>query len=109
MALIKENLDYGILANYWKVININLDTISKTGFICIALYVIKDANKFLETKTLNVYVDMFDKYFSKDNIVNYDDIYAASYYCIKENLEYFEDAIDDEDEKTQQGDDINES
>ena len=52
---------------------------------------------------------MFDKYFSKDNIINYNDNDATTYYCIKENLEYFEDYSENKDEKTQQGDDINES
>lgn len=98
MALIKENLDYGFKANYWRIINVSIDILSNTAMVSIALYTNKEAQKSLEVRTVNAYNDTFLKYFSKRNIINYKDLYEASYFFLKENDEYFKEAKDDNEE-----------
>ena len=98
MALIKKNDDFGFSADYWRVINISIDLISRTGMVFLGLYYDKDTKRHIDTRVISVYGEDFDKYFSKDNILNFSDLYEAGYICTKENLEYFKDAEDDEDE-----------
>lgn len=98
MALIKENLDFGISANYWRVTNVSVDTISSTSIIFIGLYVNKDAQRPLDTRGVTIYNEDFEKYFSKTGITNFNDLYEASYMCLKECDDFFSDAVDDEEE-----------
>lgn len=98
MALLKENLEYGISANYWRVVNISIDTISHTSIIFISLYINKKAALPISTRSFTVCNDEFEKYFSKDGIANFRDLYQASYLCLKEFDEFFVDAIDDPEE-----------
>lgn len=98
MALIKENLDFGISANYWRVINISIDIISNTSIIFISLYVSKDAKRSIDTRSFTVTNEDFERFFSKDGIKNFRDLYNASYLCLKELDPYFIDAVDDTEE-----------
>lgn len=95
MALIKKNTDYGFEAEYWRIISVNVDIVSNSAMICIALYANKDAIRYLESRTITVFENKFEKYFSKSNISNYKDIYEASYIYLKENDEYFINSVDD--------------
>ena len=99
MALIKVNNDYGIDLNYWRIENISLDNISKTAMISIALYANKDATNCINSEVVSLYAADFDKYFSRENIGGYKDIYNSAYLAIKEKSEYFSNAEDDAEEK----------
>lgn len=109
MALIKEKVikNYGINASYWKVGMMSIDTNLKDVVFSLNLYVNKDLsreeNTFIDTYTVSDLMGLedktlYNKYFGEDNGKNYKDWQTACYHFAKENVEFFMDAIDDEEE-----------
>lgn len=99
MALIKVNNDFGIELNYWRIESISLDNISDTAMINIGLYADKEAVNAIKYETISLYNEDFRKYFSRENIIKYNDIYNSAYLAVKEKCEYFLTAEDDEEER----------
>ena len=88
MNFIENNNDYGIETSYWKLGSFSIDTTSKTAMINILLFVSEKAQKPFQQQTVIVYGETFDKYFLKENIPNYGDIYDAISNCVKENSNF---------------------
>ncbi|MCW6094542.1 hypothetical protein LAV60_15330 [Clostridium sporogenes] len=96
MALIKEKItDYGVPANYWKIGMVSIDRVARNGSCSLHLYIQKGAKAFIESRAVFFEEDKFDNYFGTD-ILKYKDIYTACYAYVKDNDEYFADAVTDE-------------
>lgn len=93
MALIKElNSSYGVNPSYHRVVCVSINLVTKETTICVGSYVSKEKrlNGFEPLDTLDIYVPIEDFYlFLDENIV------SAAYKWLRENIEGFEDAIDD--------------
>lgn len=103
MALIKNKMtDFGVEANYWKVNMIAIDRSRYEVSVTLNLYIVKDATQFLETISITLAeiedreerATRFNQYF---NGSNYPNIYTACYEYAKEYIEYFSDAVSDND------------
>ena len=122
MALIKENNDYGFVANYWRIDNIAICRGNKECFVVINLYANKEAKKNIDTrqyiisnheKVTTTYneetgeeiiskelindFDEYVEYFLQDE-VEYRDVYNSCYEYLKNKIDFFSDAEDDEEE-----------
>lgn len=107
MALIKNKLtQYGVAANYWKISRIAIDTIKKEVVFTLNLYASKE-NQAIELEdytfasvlmTTEEFEPLYEKYFREDKGQTYKDIYTACYVYAKENIEFFADAEDDDEE-----------
>lgn len=106
MALIKKvETDYGIIADYWKVSRISLDIIKNEISFTLNLYLNKKSKQELGDYTFvssilnkEEFEPLYEKYFKQDREENYKDIYTACYKFSKENIDFFKDALDDEEE-----------
>ena len=122
MALIKENNDYGFTVNYWRIDNIAIDRINKQCFVVIDLYANKEAKKNIDTqqyiisnheKVATTYdretgeeivsremINDFDEYieYFLQGENEYKDIYNSCYEYLKNKIDFFSDAEDDEEE-----------
>lgn len=106
MALIKNKMtEYGVEAEYWRISRFTVDTVHKEVFFTLALYLNKTSYKELDEYTFastildkETFEADYNKYFRKDKGRAYKDIYTACYMYAKDNIEYFKDASDDEEE-----------
>lgn len=109
MALIREQTIpiYGITAGYWKVGMFTIDTNMKEVSFSLNLYInkeiAKEPNTFINTYCVSDLMGLedktlYNKYFAKDKGNTYKDWQTACYMYAKENVEFFMDAVDDEDE-----------
>lgn len=111
MGLIKKTMsDYGIEGEYWKISRFTIDTIHKEVFFTLNLY----RTKMEDAKELGEYIfsspslvefdidftDDYYNYFIGDKGKKYKDFLTACYCYAKDKIEYFKDAIDDEEEVT---------
>ena len=109
MALIKKVMtEYGIEADYWKIIRFTIDTEGKEVWFTLGLY----RSENIGTKHLDEYVfaspmlceqqldfkDDYNNYFRADKGVKYKDFMTACYEYAKDKIEFFKDAVDDEEE-----------
>ena len=126
MALIKENNDYGVKASYWRIDNVAIDRNNKQCFVVINLYANKEAKKNIDTrqyiisnheKVTTTYneetgeeiiskelindFDEYVEYFLQDD-VEYRDVYNSCYEYLKNKIDFFSDAEDDEEEMTKE-------
>ena len=108
MALIKEKeTKFKVKASYWKVGMLTIDTNMQEVNFSINLYLNKESAKekdtFLETYSVTELMGiedktMYNKYFGEDKGKTYKDWQTACYMYVKENVEFFKDAVDDEEE-----------
>lgn len=99
MALIKATeTDFGITASYWKITMISIDRHMREGSFSLSLYVNKDSKQFIKTETISLMLlndtDVFIKCFESHDF----NVYKACYEYAKANVEFFKDAVDDEEE-----------
>ena len=94
MALIKENTDFGVTADYWKLSDVTINRNNKYCQLILGLHFNNSTNRALTHKSINVQSELFDTYFEEPNI--YRDVYHASYEYIKNNVDYFKDSVSDE-------------
>lgn len=98
MALIKKKLtDMGIEADYWKVHMISIDRHMQNGSFSISLYGKKGAKQFIETHTVPI-MDSVTDYIECFETCGYKDIQTSCYAYAKKHIDFFKDAIDDEEE-----------
>lgn len=102
MALIKEKMtNFGVTASYWKLGYVSIDRINKYGSLTLNLFLIKDAEKYIESYTVVLDdIDKFDEFFGKNTVEKYRDTYHAAYEYIKKYDEIFSTAKDDTEELT---------
>ena len=108
MALIKEKeTKFKVKADYWKVGMMTIDTNMKEVNFSLNLYFDKESantkDAFLETYSVTELMGiedktMYNKYFGEDKGKTYKDWQTACYMYVKENVEFFKDAVDDEEE-----------
>ena len=105
MALIKEIEinEYGISASYWKVRYFTIDTKAEEVNFTLELLAKKGAKEGLKTFCVSELMGiedktMYNKYFAEDKGKTYKDWQTACYMYVKENIEFFKDAVDDEEE-----------
>lgn len=96
MALKKTcTTDYGNTVEYWKVVELSLNWISKIGRIRLAGYVNQDTRgdnkQYLESKFYNVNPKEFDEYFGVEALGSVNPI-EGSYNLIKIKDQFFADA-----------------
>lgn len=104
MALLKNKITkFGIEANYWKIGMLTIDRLSKQACCSVYLYMnqqasISNPQGFVDCQTVTSLMHMdgdkaiFNQYF--DGQIPYKDVYNAFYEYLKENEEYFKDAVD---------------
>lgn len=104
MALIKETeTKFKITASYWRISLISIDKRRNVMSIVLDLFMEKGAEASLDTYVVDDFMissdnyEMFNKYFM-DEGKSYKDIYTACYKYCKDNVEFFKDAVDDEEE-----------
>lgn len=106
MALIKEKqLDNGAVVSYWRVDMIAINKSRESANFALMGYHSKevaerDGNLFLDCIGVSELMatedkTMFNKYF-RDKGSHYKDIDTACYMYAKEHVEFFKDAVDDE-------------
>ena len=95
MALQKNKItEFGIKAGYWKIGMLTIDRIRKEATFILYLYLNKDDLKELEREIVSCIEEskeIYNKYFSG---IEYTDIYNAAYCYVKDNVEFFTDALD---------------
>ena len=95
MALIKEKMtQFGMVADYWKIGMISIDRDREEASYSINLYLNRDANSFIESKSVSLLgledKTEYRKYFGGSN---YTSIVNACYEHAKAKVEYFKNAI----------------
>lgn len=100
MALQKEiATQYGVNANYFKVVTVALNTLINKASITLVGYYNKDAregdSKSLFVKEYNIKEDEYPSYFDTDILDQENkNVVSMSYQYIKDTDEKFSDAID---------------
>ena len=95
MALIKNNEDFGIPLDYWRIEEVSINRAHSFGRIVIGLYASKTAEYSVTTMTFTVDQELYEEFFGINN--TYENIFNSAYECIKRvNME--KDLLDDEDE-----------
>lgn len=117
MALIKEVpiKNYGIVASYWKVGMLCVDTNMQEASFALNLYVNKtdEPNSFIDSFTVSDMMNTDDKtlyneYFGKGCGTRYKDWQTACYEYVKTYVPEFVDAIDDPEEVAKEEEDSTE-
>ena len=97
--------EFGISASYWKLTRVSIDTAKKEISFSLFLYVDKEnqhreLDEYCFTSFLvEDFEPQWDEYFRKDRGEKYKDIYTACYQFAKNNIEFFNDAVNDEEEQ----------
>ena len=104
MAIQKPTITHGILHNeaYWKVVQVNLNVIIKTGYITFNCYhsvIEKDINEnVLTQKSYSVNSKEYDLYFNTKILNKNIDIIEQAYIYAKDKIEetkiFFDGGID---------------
>jgi len=98
MALIKNKMtDLGVEANYWKVTMISIDRFMKTGSFSLSLFMTRGAKQFIETYTVPM-LESEEAYIECFESGEYKDVFTGCYEYAKKYIEFFKDAVDDEEE-----------
>lgn len=112
MGLIKEKaLENGAVVSYWRVDMISLDkgrgqiTFALLGY-CSKEIAVNNSQMFLDCASVGDFFEgenreLFNYYF-RDCGANFKDIDTACYEYAKEHVEFFKDAVDDEEENEYQ-------
>lgn len=93
MALVKDlDSSYGISAKYHRVVCVSINAITKQTTICVSSYISKD----LRDKGFE-FIDSLDIIVPEEDYPQFlnDNIYACAYKWLKNNVEGFEEALDD--------------
>lgn len=102
MGLIKEVMTkYDVPASYWKVGMFTIDTNLQEVNFTLNLYFKKGAKEFIDSYCISDLMGTEDKtmynvYFAQDRGRTYKDWQTACYRYIKEQMPFFNDAIDDD-------------
>lgn len=95
MALLKNIEDFGIPLEYWRIEEVTLNKIHKTGSIILTLFANKEAKYGITKMIFPIETELFEEYFGLEN--RFRDIYNSAYEYIKfTNKE--KDLLDDKDE-----------
>lgn len=108
MALIKKVMTpYGVEAGYWKVGRAVMDVLEGEGSYTIMLYIDKDAESFIDCKTISLN-GLSDKTRIRSIVDGDSGLIKACYEDAKVNDKYFKDATDDPDyiEESKGGEDV---
>lgn len=104
MALIKEHeTKFEIVASYWKLGSFCIDTVRKEASFVFYLYTRKGAREFIDSYCSSELViaedkTLYDEYFGENNGQAYKNWQTACYEYAKKHIEFFKDAVDDEEE-----------
>lgn len=105
MALIKKKkTNYGIEASYWRLDVATISPKSKEANFTVGLYFDKDADMAVDSYLMCDLMgstkdeELYNKYFGEDKGRTYKDWQTACYEYLKDNIDFFKDAVDDPEE-----------